>query len=72
MHRREDDMFVLTHIPTGFRVTSTYKKRNLIKLLNHPEFAAGCWREDGNPTPDDVKRLSGVVKWFYEENGWDQ
>lgn len=38
IHKREDKMFVLTHIPSGLRVWSSRKKTTLQLLLQEPEF----------------------------------
>lgn len=70
IHKRDDGMFVLTHIPTGYLVTSSYKKRSLMQLTNLPEFSAGCWQMGGNPNAEDVERLRKTISHFFDENGW--
>lgn len=68
VHKREDKMFTITHIPSGCLVVSDDKKKNLVRLLQHEIFQEEVWK-NAIPSPQDVSRLSLVVSKFYS-NDW--
>lgn len=65
IHKREDKMFTLTHLDSGMLVCSSERKKDLVELLQDPEFKEGCWSKGVMPKSSDVNRLSKVIGKFY-------
>lgn len=66
VHKRDDGLFVLTHLPSGCHVVSAEKKKELIKLLKDEaeEFETTCW-ESPRPDTSNVNRLSRIISRYY-------
>lgn len=67
IHKREDKMFVITHIPSGMHVVSADKKKQLVELLDNEEFAMPCWAKSAEISVTDVNRLSKIIGEFYSK-----
>lgn len=64
IHKREDGMFVLTHLPSGCRVVSANKKKELVSLVEDEEFSQPCWELD-RPDKESISRLSSIISEYY-------
>lgn len=67
IHKREDGYFALTHIDSGMLVCSAQKKKELVELLDDPEFKEECWKDSTKIEPKDVNRLSKIIGQFYSK-----
>lgn len=66
IHRREDKMYALTHIASGYLVASTRLKKELQLLASDPAFF-----DPLDPTnKNDVYRVACAVQQFVRKNGW--
>lgn len=66
IHKREDKMYTLTHIPSGCLVVSDSKKKELVKLLKDEEFSQVWWE---SPMPDfaNITQLKIIISKFYSK-----
>lgn len=64
IHKREDKMYALTHLPTGYRVWSSRKKTTLVMLIQEPEFCELPDHED----PVWRARVAKAIQRFCEKN----
>lgn len=55
IHKRDDSMYVLTHLPSGMLIWSSRKKTNLKMLLQEPEFFE-------LPDHESVEWRAGIAK----------
>lgn len=66
IHKREDNMYVLTHLASGKKVASSSRLKTLALLANEPEFFLPLDVE----SMEMVNTLAKAVQRFFNKNGW--
>lgn len=66
VHQRDDGYYVLTHIPSGYRVASSRLKRNILMLASDPAFFDPLNPADRN----DLYKMCCAIQRHCRQYGW--
>lgn len=67
IRKRDDKMFVLDHVPSGYLVCSAGKKKELVDLLQNPVFGEDVWASSKDVPEEEVAKLRCVIADFYSK-----